>query len=383
LFFKPWSIAMIPVDDTAKLDALAIHFPEPSQRKLDRIRREASEQTIRARIEFEALQELRNKRNDLRTEVARGEREKDQYGPRWDEPAEAALQRLKSDLGKIERQIEKREAAKSNKPERTREERRRSELLSDWAGALDVEDYFGRLSQLARFEHEAAKPKAATVAALKKVRDETDGVIDQILAARRSALDLPSIIAQMERDVDRHAKAGAPDIRSVGRLVRTTERSEPRQGNVEFPVGHSYDFALTRATTAQLGTAMLCWLFPNETKAKLRAGIVAKYGDNGMSIEARAARIAELESKLMELQRLETAIMDALEDAGTQGWERRPIHPLARLELRRIANAPRPERKPPQFEAPPDDFPTQGTAIPESYREGWNVPGHLRQAAEE
>lgn len=350
-----------PIDSDAKLDGLARHMDPAAVARLHRERARLEKLRDGREAANDRLQRLHEQIGHVKFRIARLEAEKEQYGSKWTDEAEERLQFERDELARLETVIAE---ARADMQAPDADSVYVAFLRDQCDDLFDIDDYFGALNQRARFEPvETAIPNGqqAQAKALAACRKNSGDVITAYRTTRRTHLPLDTILSQAFRDVDKLASAGEFNYDEVGRMRQTRFGGDTRQGHLRPPIAHEDSFNSTRATSGQLGVSMLCAVLNDHVKAHVREKIVAKYGKApGMSAEDRAAKLAELVAEFMRLQHTEARLVEALEGAGAQ-VERRPMHPLAVLGLRRIGNAPRPvvEREEPLA----DDFESIGSPI--------------------
>jgi hypothetical protein len=162
----------------------------------------------------------------------------------------------------------------------------------------------------------------AAVAAARDIHD-----IDADLRARHRArskeraqtdLALPplqDVIAGMERLIDDAAAEWAKDFGAI--VARAcgghVEMDSDGRGN---EVRRERRPQLPIFTGDRLDLKMLAALAPDALKASLAAAIRGSRVTFGLPAEARAARLAELDAEIAELEREHTALVDAAAEAG-------------------------------------------------------------------
>lgn len=180
----------------------------------------------------------------------------------------------------------------------------------------------------ARFAYAPANPKGWTPEKAELAID--DLIVKERFAVARMKTTKADAIAAARAAVDEMARQGAPNLRDV---VRTA-------GDVEWPKDVFFTADLGRSLEAQYGVAFQCWLNPDAVKARLTAEINASFGSEaGISESDRRKRLAEIDARWLDLQRILEACWDRDEAAG-KPVERRALHPLAMLVIEPTESAP-------------------------------------------
>lgn len=275
----------------------------------------------------------------LKSEVSRQENLKKSFGEMW--TAENQFD-LDADIAKVERLAAKLHITPLAPTDKSKINRAR-EFQSLNTPAF--EDWFRKISPAtARFKYAPASTKGWTV-------DKIRAAIDDEINGRRAVVLLPATledaIAAANASVDRMASQGAPDLRDTIRSA----------SDVEWPKDTFFVKDLSASIETQYGTSFLCWLDPDAVKKKLAAEIRTKFnGTVGISAKDRRDKLAVIDAKWLELQRIEEAVCDAVEAKG-QTVDRRILHPLAMMQVEQIQDAPANEIVRPDVT---QDFPTQG-----------------------
>ncbi|MET4021469.1 hypothetical protein [Bradyrhizobium sp. S3.2.12] len=174
--------------------------------------------------------------------------------------------------------------------------------------------------------------------ALNSVREEILECDRAMRAARAAPLPLAEAAKQIEEDV--RAFRRGPDVLATMRIRQETfgrNGSHSTQGRVRFP---SREVVLDGGNREEVdeGVRFLCWLFPDQIIKKATAELEAAYKDKKpLSLAERTRVIAELESKKLDAERREEAIIRSIEDAGGIQWRRPLANMLAVLGIERAA----------------------------------------------
>ncbi len=344
------------------------NLPDEAKIAFDRDHKRSLEALAKRRAAREHIRDMHERKRDLEVLIERHREDINTFGTNIGGPeAMARLETEKKDTLAAIRQAEE-----AMEPQRPPEPvTRRHAFLRDWIGNTHLPEWLAAQSPLARFESMPAtvpriKPDALPKA-LVESRQAQDAIIDKLRKVKSLPLDIETMVAEMRREVDRTASTGQPDLSGLAR-----PRDKTHRGRIGWPVAHTHSFDLTKATSSQLGISFACWLFPDQVKARLEEELRAKYGKGGLSADARATKLAELEANLLEAQRVHARLCAMADDAGVP-CERGLLHPLALLEIERTASAPKPGRKTPK---PKDTVgqPTLGARLSAEQTRGWTAP---------
>lgn len=159
-----------------------------------------------------------------------------------------------------------------------------------------------------------------------KVQNEIDKILMQRVKIARTPLTKADALAAAFENVDRAAEAGKPD------LCDTVRHGEPPT----WPHDAFYTPNLGRSVVAQKGVSFLAWLDPDTVKARLKKEIETFYadGEKGISFVERNSKFEKIDARWLELQRIQAALIYA-----DPSQPRKALHPLALLQIERIADA--------------------------------------------
>jgi hypothetical protein len=276
--------------------------------------------------------ELRQMRDELVDIIERTKREFDRPGIVASEADEARLARDEAWLAKVKAAIKALTARAPKPPKLSVEERKLAEITDLFAPKY--EEWGINIRGNARFEEFVPEVKV-TKAELKALRARKAAIIAEAVEVQTAPLDFASIDARIDADVDALALKGKPEVSGACRMM-TMVGGKTAQGHVNFG-----------SISADGDTFLAVWAVSDEIKAKLKAAARERVGDRvGISAEDKARRVAELRAEHLELDRAEVAICREL------GEEHGRIHPMAWLGIRRIADAPRPQREPMSWDMP-------------------------------
>ena len=147
---------------------------------------------------------------------------------------------------------------------------------------------------------------------LKELRFERAGVTN-------APLPFEDAVAQLTRDVDAKAAAGAPNLRPVTKLQTPyVDYASPRvgikpavQGSTEWPTSGEYIDG--RTVDLDQGSALVCWLFRDAIIERGKAELAKLYGETkGISIQERASLLAKIDAEILQEERREEEIVAAL-----------------------------------------------------------------------
>jgi hypothetical protein len=175
--------------------------------------------------------------------------------------------------------------------------------------------------------------------AVEAARNRREALVSEKRGVRNQLLPIDDAIARLVADVDAHAEAldfGAivklrPQLRS--QAWSSSERPDA-QGHLELP---TRQVAMDGGRLIELDQShgLICWLMRDALIERGKEELAKLYaGRAGLSIEERAARIAELDAEILDAERAEEAFIRLAEAAGTN-IRRRPLaNPLAVLGIK-------------------------------------------------
>ena len=162
--------------------------------------------------------------------------------------------------------------------------------------------------------------------------------MDQVLSATFS---LEEAYAAAERDIERHAKIGAPNIAKVLRrnaglsVAGKSHRYKEVPGSVEWPT----EWLEGSQSRAELGVAFTIWMFKSEMIERAKQEIRAAFAPaNALDDKTRTARLAELDAQLLAAQRVEEAWRVQADKAGLIIARKSQSNVLAYLGIERVTN---------------------------------------------
>jgi hypothetical protein len=337
------------ISDNPRLAPILKNLPSAARAKVTRIDQLESERIAKSRARADHARALQEQATDLQNLIARLAEDKTAFRRQWTESHEADFNERKEELAQKRQEIAglRGEGAPKLPAE---VQRRISWLQHSLPDFGDVADFLEHQSPFARFESAPAVVKSADRDALPKLLDGSrtrqGALIDEIRSLENAALDVKTILDAAMRDIDRMASAGKPEFRGLTKWISYSEHGSKReQGRMAWPMGSESNFKLTYATVGQLGTSFICWLLRDKVRAAFEEEIRALVGEGGPSITERTEKIAALQAKLLAEQRVFERLACQAEDAGLS-VDRGIMHPLARLEIERVADAERPKEEP-------------------------------------
>jgi hypothetical protein len=155
-------------------------------------------------------------------------------------------------------------------------------------------------------------------AAVKKIRAQITHLQQQLAAMRRAALPASELKAKAWDYVRALAAAGTPSLHVQD--AKFEVRFEP---GATQPMG----------TVGPGSLAIMCWLFPDQVIARLDALIDATVKGSGLPAGKRGYQEFELQGRLINLERLEEAIISKFETDLPELLRRPNADPLAVLEM--------------------------------------------------
>ena len=147
-----------------------------------------------------------------------------------------------------------------------------------------------------------------------------------------TAMGSPADIMQrFEREINKYAAAGTPDIAAFIREEREDSGAYSPMGPIRWPRQF-----ITGTTFASDGFSFVFWLFRDEVRKRLEAEVAkATAGRRQVPLAQRPALIKKLEAEILTLERVESALVWRLHDAGrTDIKHRRDVNFKAFLGLR-------------------------------------------------
>lgn len=303
-----------------------------------------------AEMQFQQAQELRERRDNLARQIQYLQRDFESRGAAYTKEQVKKLDTLKVELEEVKAEIADVVPVKVSTQKLTGDEKQRWRIISELNGPAP-EVWLAGLSERARFADFAPQlPKMKRG----EVRNRKAKIVDEILAVRSAALDVSSVEHRIDENV--RAIARGP---MLGGVLTFRDRGGGliRQGNLNWPT--SID-----PGRPDPGIAMLCWLFGDEIAARLKAEARKSIGRDGIGVEERKRREADLHAEFLELSRVEAHLC---REAGEPVPE---MNALAFFGIVRVEDAPIPVN--------PDaggilgtSEPTMGVKFPEDVNRGF------------
>lgn len=322
------TIEAFPEFGNARLGHHVALLPEHSKARIAaeaKFKREERAKAMAAQMEH---QELRDQRDDLDRRRGQLERHK-RYGQMFTEKDEEELSRLNSERERIAKRLR---SASPAQPvvKLPKAERDRNAFLFDFAPTW--QERLSSCDELTTFVPcRAELPKIAKgkslLDALSEGRQKQDDVIAEIVALWKRPLDRATSLPRILSDLDRYASGGDLNIIPACSFKERNLGGRRTQGHVIFPEDQS------SSGSVQRGGSLLATVFRKEIEAYLTAKLDDRLKDDpGISIPDREREEKKLCTRLLELHRVEARICAELE-AQEIPYERKPLHPLAWLEV--------------------------------------------------
>jgi hypothetical protein len=171
---------------------------------------------------------------------------------------------------------------------------------------------------------------------------ETDAIKASIRSAEIAPLPEDEAFAKGVKTVDKIAAKGAPDIRGLFRLSKPHAAVRAQQGDIAWPQQY------IGSESHDNGFAYTVWLFRDQIVERLRKDVAALARPNALSIPEREQKIAALNLRLLDAERLEEAtfLLAAKEDPSLQ---RRKVDMRALLQIEEIPAEAKPKKSEPEF----------------------------------
>jgi hypothetical protein len=150
------------------------------------------------------------------------------------------------------------------------------------------------------------------------VRDDILRARTDLMQLRTSPLPVDEIKRQITAEVLRKAARGAPLLNIGGPKVSFT-----------WPDISEYAMHPGNGTASD----QLCWLFKDAYLTMLTAGLDEDIGDRGIPLTERPAREAKLLADILELERIEEALIEQALDRGLPVRRRSDADPRAILGI--------------------------------------------------
>jgi hypothetical protein len=329
-------MSFIPVDSSARLEAIKESLPEIAKEKFALIESLLDKASGESFVRTRKRMRLREQREELMLNCAHLERQTQTLG--LDARSKAQLESFRRKIDKVTAQMKKLDEPMETPRNIAPEHRAALPVLGRFAGDFDSpEDFVLRAVGGQRLvECRAELPRGD----LNKAADALNlSILDKAAEIHRvnaAPLTVLEQKAAAKAEVEKLAKEGRPDISGLARNKLVNAGGVRRPGSIVWPHKPIQVISYKGSEQVQEGVALLAWMYTDDLLKRLYAEIEAATDSAAaMTVEERATRIAKHEAELMDLQRREERVLTELDEAGDYRARKARAgarHPLAYLE---------------------------------------------------